>query len=72
MTKELVTITNDAYITSTQVCELLKKLATTTALPITLVLDNARYQRCKLVMDLAETLVRHSINSGQFWFALLA
>ena len=56
VTKELVTITNDAYITSTQVCELLKKLATTTALPITLVLDNARYQRCKLVMDLAETM----------------
>ena len=52
----MVTITTDAYITSTQVCELLKKLATTTALPITLVLDNARYQRCKLVMDLAETL----------------
>ena len=49
-------ITNDSYITSIQVCELLKKLANSTTLPITLVLDNARYQRCHLVMDLAQKL----------------
>src|SRR3990167_1514826 len=57
ITKELTTITNDSYITSTQVCELLRKLAETATLPITLVLDNARYQRCFMVMNLAETLV---------------
>ena len=56
ITKELIMITNDSYITSIQVCELLKKLANSTTLPITLVLDNARYQRCHLVMDLAQKL----------------
>ena len=56
VTKELNFITNDTYITSIQVCELLKKLAETTTLPITLVLDNARYQRCFMVISLAQTL----------------
>ena len=56
ITKELTMITNDSYITSIQVCELLKKITNTTTLPITLVLENARYQRCRLVMDLAEKL----------------
>lgn len=56
ITKELTTITNDSYITSVQVCELLRKLAETTTLPITLVLDNARYQRCFIVMELAQKL----------------
>lgn len=56
ITKELEIITNDSYITSIQVCELLKKLAINTALPITIVLDNARYQRCRLVMDSAKEL----------------
>lgn len=56
MTKKLVTITNDSYITSIQVCELLRKLSASTKKPITLVLDNARYQRCKLVMALAVEL----------------
>ena len=52
--KELIMITNDSYIISIQVCELLKKLTHTTTLPITIVLDNARYQRCRLVMELAD------------------
>ena len=56
ITKELITITNDTYITSIQVCELLKKIAENATIPITLVLDNARYQRCHLVMDLAKEL----------------
>lgn len=56
-TKELITVTNDAYITATQVCELLGKIAQMKyALPITIVLDNARYQRCKAVIDLANEL----------------
>ena len=53
ITKELVMITNDTYITSVQVCELMRKLATTATLPITLVLDNARYQRCSMVQEIA-------------------
>lgn len=56
ITKQLEMVTNDSYITSIQVCELLKKLAENATLPITLVLDNARYQRCRLVIDLAQKL----------------
>lgn len=56
MTKKIITVTNDSYITSIQVCELLRKIAASTTLPITLVLDNARYQRCHLVMNLAKEL----------------
>ena len=56
ITKELVMITNDTYITSVQVCELLRAIAQKSTRPITLVLDNARYQRCNLVMTLAAEL----------------
>lgn len=52
-----MTITNLTYITSETVCELLKTLASQYAgIPITLVLDNARYQRCHLVQELAASL----------------
>lgn len=56
VTKTLITVTNDTYITSLQVCELLKLLAKDAQIPITIVLDNARYQRCHMVMSLAEQL----------------
>jgi transposase len=56
VTKSLVTVTNDTYITSTQVCELLRKLAKNSTKPITIVLDNARYQRCQVVIQLAQKL----------------
>lgn len=56
ITQELITITNDTYITSSQVCELLREIAKNATLPVTLVLDNARYQRCHLVMALAKEL----------------
>jgi len=56
VSKELITITNDTYITSLQVCELLREIAKNSVKPVTLVLDNARYQRCKLVMALAAEL----------------
>jgi transposase len=56
-TREVVTLTNLTYITSTTVCELLQLLAAQNpGTPITLVLDNARYQRCRLVQDLAAEL----------------
>jgi transposase len=55
--QELFTITNLTYITATTVCELLHLLAGAyPGLPITAVLDNARYQRCTLVQTLATTL----------------
>ena len=54
---ELFTVTNLTYITATTVCELLRLLAGAyPGLPITIVLDNARYQRCALVQTLAATL----------------
>ena len=57
ITHEVITVTNDTYITATQVCELLRKLADLgLKVPLTLVLDNARYQKCKVVTELAESL----------------
>ena len=57
VTHELITVTNDTYINAQSVCELLYKLAALDlSLPITLVLDNARYQKCALVMEVAQTL----------------
>jgi len=54
VTKKVDTITNSAYITSTQVIALIDKLAAAYAgFPIKLVLDNARYQRCKAVIEYA-------------------
>ena len=57
VTHELITVTNDTYINAQSVCELLYKLAALGLnMPITLVLDNARYQKCALVMEVAQTL----------------
>jgi transposase len=57
VTRKLVSITTSGTVSSDTMCLLLRKIA---ALglhgPITLVLDNARYQHCVLVMDLAKTL----------------
>ena len=57
ITHELISITNDTYITSTEVCELLQKLSDLyVGIPITLFLDNARYQKCALVIETAARL----------------
>jgi len=54
---ELVEISNTGYINADTVCELLHKIhASGNGKPITLVLDNARYQRCKKVQALADEL----------------
>jgi transposase len=56
-THELVMVTNDTYIHAESVCELLRKLAALNlGVPITLFLDNARYQKCALVMATAADL----------------
>lgn len=56
-TKKVTTITNDAYITAVEVCELLRKTATEyPGKTIHMVLDNARCQKCQLVQELAEEL----------------
>jgi len=57
ITHELITVTNDTYITAESLCGLLKKLAALNlAVPITVFLDNARYQKCALVQALAASL----------------
>jgi transposase len=57
ITGQLTTVANDGYITATTVCEMLHKLAEQYAgRSIVIVLDNARYQRCQLVQDLAVEL----------------
>ena len=57
ITRELVAVTNNAVVNTETMCELLRKLA---ALglegPLTLVLDNARYQRNAVVQALAKEL----------------
>ena len=57
ITRQLVSVTNTTVVNTETMCELLRKIA---ALglegPITLVLDNARYQRNAVVQALAEEL----------------
>ena len=57
ITHQLVTVTNDTYINATSVCDLLKQIAKLhIGTPITLILDNAKYQKCTIVTELAELL----------------
>lgn len=57
ITHEVITVVNDTYINSESVCELLWQIAQThLTRPVTLVLDNARYQRCLLVQEFADFL----------------
>ena len=57
VTRELVTITNTTVVNTETMCELLGAIAARGMCgPITLVLDNARYQRNKIVEGLAKEL----------------
>ena len=56
-THDIFTVQNLTYITAATVCELLRVLAG--AYPgqlLTIILDNARYQRCALVQEVAASL----------------
>jgi transposase len=53
----LIRVTNHEYINAKSVCALLRSVAeAAVGRPITLVLDNARYQKCALVQGLAASL----------------
>jgi len=53
----LIQVSNHSYINAESVCQLLRAVAeAATGVPITLVLDNARYQKCTLVDTLAKQL----------------
>ena len=57
LTHQLITVTNETYITAESVCELLQKIAALgIQAPITIILDNTRYQRCAKVMETAAAL----------------
>ena len=56
VTRQLVAITNTTVVNTETMCELLRKIAASGLTgPITLVLDNARYQRNAVVQALAES-----------------
>lgn len=57
VTKKVLTIANESYITATEVCAMLRKISAEYAGTVVhLVLDNARYQKCAPVMELAAEL----------------
>jgi transposase len=57
VTHDVIRVCNEGYVTADTVCTLLRSLAGAgLQVPITIVLDNARYQRCELVQSLARQL----------------
>lgn len=59
LNQKLLVVTNEDYINSASVCELLQKIRKAhpdRRIPVKLVMDNARYQRCKLVVAEAKAL----------------
>jgi len=53
----LIRVANHSYINAESICDLLRAVAAAgVGRPITLVLDNARYQKCALVQGLAQSL----------------
>jgi transposase len=57
VTRQLIAVTNTTVVNTETMCELLRKIAASGLTgPITLLLDNARYQRNAVVQSLAEEL----------------
>jgi len=57
VSKEIITVTNETYINAESVCQLMAEIAKLGLdKPITLILDNARYQKCALVQNYAAAL----------------
>ncbi len=58
VTKQVITVTNAKYIGADEVCALLRKIRKIygSAKTISIILDNARYQKCKIVTELAKEL----------------
>ena len=62
VSKKVSTVANDTYITASEICELLKKVAAEYAgTLIYIILDNARYQKCLIVTELANQLGIHLV-----------
>jgi len=57
VSKKITTVTNDTYITFSEVCELLYDISLEYAgKPIRIILDNASYQKCYIFQDTAALL----------------
>lgn len=57
VTHRVIRVSNHAYINAESVCALLREVAAAgLSRPVTLVLDNARYQKCAVVQALAASL----------------
>jgi len=57
VSKEIIKVTNETYVNAESVCQLMAEIAKLGLVnPITLVLDNARYQKCALVQNYAAAL----------------
>lgn len=62
VTLKMETVVNTTYVNAGTIAEMLEKLAKRfTQLPIYVVLDNARYQHCDYVKELAEALGIHLV-----------
>jgi len=60
VTHQVIRVCNEGYVSAETVCTLLRTLANAgVKTPITIVLDNAAYQRCALVQTLAQELGIH-------------
>ena len=57
VTKRVLTVTNDTYITATEVCAMLQKISHEyPGAVVHLIMDNARYQKCATVREMAQEL----------------
>ena len=64
----VIRVSNHAYINAESVCALLREVAAAGLRgPITLVLDNARYQKCALVQALAASLRIELLYLPSYW-----
>lgn len=55
--KQALTVMNDSYITAIQGCQMLEKIAVTYAgKTVYVMLDNAHYQKFRIIMERAEQL----------------
>jgi len=62
VSKKVLTVANESYITASEVCELMKKVAIEYfGKPIFIILDNAKYQKCTIVTELAKQLSVHLV-----------
>ena len=62
MSKKVLTVTNDSYITASEVCDMLRHIAAEyKGREVYLILDNARYQKCRAVRELAGQLHIHLV-----------